>query len=204
MAAPAATSMSLDLVDDRVLVRDLLGPSGARVVEHVPVGALLDSDALQLTRLGLGRASGRRLLAAAELARRYQPGVGPVPPYERPEHFLPHLAALRSAPVELLGVFALDARLSLIGDLRLVAGGALMHVSVAPREVFAPAVELRAAAVVLAHNHPSGDAGPSPDDLVFTDRMARAGAVLGIQLLDHLVVARRAYFSFADSGRLSR
>jgi DNA repair protein RadC len=63
-------------------------------------------------------------------------------------------------------------------------------------------VERRAAAIVLAHNHPSGDPEPSHDDLAFTDRMARAGALLGIQLLDHLVVTRRGYSSLAASGRL--
>jgi DNA repair protein RadC len=77
-----------------------------------------------------------------------------------------------------------------------------MHIAVTPREVFAPAVERRAAAIVLAHNHPSGDPGPSPEDRLFTQLMARAGAVLGIQLLDHLVVTRRAYFSFAEARLL--
>ena len=99
-------------------------------------------------------------------------------------------------------MLTLDSRLSLLGDFQAVAGGALMHVTVTPREVFATAVERRAAAIVLAHNHPSGDPQPSPDDRLFTQRMARAGAVLGIQLLDHLVVTRRAYFSFAEARLL--
>jgi DNA repair protein RadC len=104
----------------------------------------------------------------------------------------------------MLGVLALDARLALLGELCPVAGGALMHVAVTAREVFAPAFERRAAAIVIAHNHPSGDPGPSPADRAFTDLMARAGALLGIQLLDHLVVTRRGYFSFAAAGLISR
>lgn len=199
----------LDVVDDRFLVRDLVGTVAARRLAHVPVAALLDADARQLDRAGLAPPASRRLLAAAELARRYQPAA--VPPraaLERPHHFLPHLEELRASPVEVLGVLALDARLGLLGDLCAVAGGALMHVSVTPREVFAPAVERRAAAIVLAHNHPSGDPCPSPQDRVFTELMARAGAVLGIQVLDHLVVTRRAYFSFAEArlldARISR
>jgi DNA repair protein RadC len=199
---PLCGRPSLDAADDRLLVSDIVGPAMARRVEHLPVAALLDADAGQLAALGLRAAAGRRLLAAAELARRFQPAMRPGLPCELPQHLLPHLAGLRAAPVEVLAVLALDARLALLGGLCPVAGGALMQVSVTAREVFAPAIERRAAAIVLAHNHPSGDPSPSRDDQVFTDRMARAGALLGIQLLDHLVVARRSYFSFAAAGRL--
>ncbi|HEY4027768.1 MAG TPA: JAB domain-containing protein [Candidatus Dormibacteraeota bacterium] len=189
-------------MDDRLLVAHLLGQAAARRVEHVPVVALLDSGAGQLAHLGLGPTASRRLLAAAELARRFQPAAGPAPAHERPRHFLPHLAVLRTAPVEVLGVLPLDARLGLLGGFCPVAGGALMHVSVSAREVFAPAIERRAAAIVLAHNHPSGDPAPSPEDRAFTELMSRAGALRGIQGLDHLVGTRRSYFSFAESRLL--
>ena len=195
---------ALDTVDDRLLVSDLVGPVAARRVAHVPVAALLDADAGQLGQAGLTPPATRRLLAAAELARRFQPAATPQRrSLDRPLHYLSHLASLRASPVEVLGVLTLDARLRLLGGgMRSVAGGALMHVAVTPREVFSPAIEQRAAAIVLAHNHPSGDPGPSPEDRAFTSRMAHAGAILGIQLLDHLVVARRGYFSFAEAGLL--
>jgi DNA repair protein RadC len=194
----------LSAVDDRALVADLLGAPAARRVQHVPVPALLEAGAARLAELGLGRPATQRLLAAAELARRFQPATTPTPACGRPQHLLPHLAPLRAAPVEVLGVLSLDARLALLGGLATVAMGGLMHLSVSPREVFAPAIERRAVAIVLAHNHPSGDPGPSPEDRTFTDLMARAGALLGIQVLDHLVVARRAYFSFAEARLISR
>jgi DNA repair protein RadC len=191
-------------LDDRRLLADLLGPAAAGV-EHLPVSALLDADPDELAGLGLSPAARRRLLAAAELARRFQPVAEPPPgSFERPQHFLPHLGPIRAAPIEMLGVLTLDARLSLVGDLCTVATGAVMHVAVAAREVFAPAISRRAVAIVLAHNHPSGDPEPSPEDRAFTQLMARAGAVLGIQVLDHLVVTRRGYFSFAESRLLSR
>jgi DNA repair protein RadC len=209
-APPTLTGMQaircpLDSADDQFLVRDLVGSTAAQRVAHVPVAALLDADAGLLGRTGLTPPASRRLLAAAELARRYQPAASPPRrSLDRPLDYLTHLAPLRASPVEVLGVLALDARLQLVGGgLRSVAGGALMHVAVTPREVFAHAIEHRAAAIVLAHNHPSGDPGPSPEDRAFTSRMAHAGAILGIQLLDHLVVARRAYFSFAEAGLLS-
>lgn len=196
---------AMEAMDDRLLVDDLVGPVAARRVAHVAVPALLEADAVQLARVGLAAASRRRLLAAAELARRFQPSARPpAAPMDRPRHFLPHLEPLRGSPVEVLGLLALDSRLSLIGGgLHQVAAGGLMHIAVTPREVYAPAVQRRAAAIVLAHNHPSGDPRPSPEDRVFTELMARAGAVLGIQLLDHLVVTRRAYFSFAEARLLS-
>jgi DNA repair protein RadC len=190
-------------LDDRRLLAELLGPSAAAGVEHVPVAALLDADDGELTGLGLGPATRRRLLAAAELARRFQPAAGTLDePWERPEQFLSLLEPLRAAPVEVLAVVTLDARFGLLGDLCPVAWGGVMHVGVTAREVFAPAIRRRGVAVVLAHNHPSGDPEPSAEDRAFTLLMARAGAVLGIQVLDHLVVARRGYFSFAEARLL--
>lgn len=201
----AAGALSPDARDDRHLLADLIGCAAAASVEHVPLAALLEAEAGELAGFGLGPPARRRLLAAAELARRFQPAAAiPAGPCERPQHFLAHLGALRAAPVEVLAVLTLDARLRLVGDPCTVAAGALMHVAVAAREVFAPAIGRRAAAIVLAHNHPSGDAEPSPEDRAFTQLMARAGLVLGIQVLDHLVVTRRSYFSFAESRLLPR
>src|SRR5262245_61217262 len=69
-----------------------------------------------------------------------------------------------------------------------------------PREVFAPAVGLAATAIVVAHNHPSGDPTPSAEDRAVTERLRLAGELLGIALLDHLVIGDARYFSFADEG----
>lgn len=67
-----------------------------------------------------------------------------------------------------------------------------------PREVFGPAVALAAAAVVVAHNHPSGDPTPSAEDRAVTERLRQAGELLGVPVLDHLVVGETRYYSFAD------
>jgi DNA repair protein RadC len=81
---------------------------------------------------------------------------------DEPRHFLPHLGRLRASPVEVLGVLTLDARLALLGDLYPVASGGVTHIGVSAREVFAPAIQRRAVAIVLAHNHPSGDTQSEP------------------------------------------
>jgi DNA repair protein RadC len=67
-----------------------------------------------------------------------------------------------------------------------------------PREVFGPAVSLSAAAIVVAHNHPSGDPTPSQQDRAVTERLRAAGELLGIEVLDHLVIGDSRYFSFAS------
>lgn len=190
--------------DDRELLAALLGPAASDRVAGVPVADLLDAEEERLVALGLPPAARRRLLAGAELARRFQPGVRPAEPLRQPRDVLPLLAPLRAARSELLVVLALDARLGALGEPVRVAEGAVAHVSVEVREVFAPALERRASAIVLAHNHPSGVCDPTPEDRGFTRQMRRAGGLLGVPLLDHLVVARRAYFSFAEAGLLER
>jgi DNA repair protein RadC len=69
-----------------------------------------------------------------------------------------------------------------------------------PREVFKVAMLANAACVVLAHNHPSGDPTPSPDDVALTDRLVRAGELLGVKVLDHLILGDEAYYSFKEKG----
>jgi DNA repair protein RadC len=66
--------------------------------------------------------------------------------------------------------------------------------------VFAPAIERRAASIVLAHNHPSGDPEPSDDDLALTRRLVQAGILLGIEVLDHLVIGHGGYVSLKSRG----
>jgi DNA repair protein RadC len=189
-------------VDDRALIRDLLGPSAAERVVHLPVEELLELPGTRLASLGLTRSSRRRLLACAELARRFQPAASPPRPVLGPRDALPHLAGLRAVSTEVLGILPLDARFHVIQGLVRVAEGSVARLSAEPREVFAAALERRASAVLLAHNHPSGVAEPSPEDVAFTQTMQAAGALLGIPVLDHLVVARRGYFSFAAHGLL--
>ncbi|GGI06801.1 RadC family protein [Egicoccus halophilus] len=81
-----------------------------------------------------------------------------------------------------------------------VSIGSIDHTFMAPREVFREALLVNASALVLAHNHPSGDATPSGDDEAVTRRLARAGELIGVELLDHLVVGGRHWVSLARRG----
>lgn len=99
-------------------------------------------------------------------------------------------------------VMVLDSKHKVIG-VNVVSVGSLSVSIVHPREVFKPAILLNGAAVILGHNHPSGDTTPSEEDHALTTRLHEAGKCLGIPLLDHLVLGDHATFwSFADQGLL--
>lgn len=152
---------------------------------------------------GLGRAKASRLLAALELGARVasDPG-GEAPALDSPEaagrYLLPRYAA---RPVETFGLLALDVRHRLRRE-AVVSVGCLTASLVHPREVFQEAVVSRAAALVLFHNHPSGDPEPSVEDLSLTRRLAAAGTLMGIEVLDHLVLGAGRYVSLKDRGIL--
>ena len=80
------------------------------------------------------------------------------------------------------------------------SAGSLAASLVHPREAFRPAIREAAAAVLFVHNHPSGDPTPSGEDRRITSRLRGAGELLGIPVLDHVVIGRGRYFSFADAG----
>jgi DNA repair protein RadC len=94
---------------------------------------------------------------------------------------------------------ALDTRHRVIGT-TIVSIGTAAHTFLAPREVYRDALLLGASAIVVAHNHPSGDATPSDDDRHITRRLARAGETLGVALLDHVIVGDPAWTSLARAG----
>ena len=102
---------------------------------------------------------------------------------------------------EHFGVICLDAKNTPLGW-RVIAVGTVSTCLVHPREVFRPALVLGASAIVAFHNHPSGDLTPSAEDMAVTERLVRAGDLVGVRLLDHLVLAGPRFHSFADAGQL--
>ena len=188
------------VANDRQLLEGLIGRTASHSL-RLNLPQLLEASEAELASLGLPRPARRRLLACAEVARRYQPKAAVPEPITTPAQALAHLGRLRSGGREALAVLLLDIRLSLLA-VEVVATGTVAHVSVEPREVFAPAVTVGASSVVLAHNHPSGDPQPSAQDIDFTRAMVDAGRVLGIDVLDHLIVCARSYYSFRRAGRL--
>ncbi|MDA3790760.1 MAG: JAB domain-containing protein [Desulfobacula sp.] len=98
-------------------------------------------------------------------------------------------------------VLLLDAKNKTIG-LNIVSTGSLSSASVHPREVLKPAILANAAAMILAHNHPSGELGPSAEDKAITKKIIQASSIMGITVHEHLIISmdEDRYFSFADQG----
>jgi len=178
------------------LARELLGPSG--------LAGLAQAAPHELAAVaGIGPAKAAAVLAALELGRRL--AAKPLRRGEKlgsPEDVHRHFhARLRDAPTEQFHIVLLDSRHRVMRSV-LTSQGTLTASLVHPREVFRPALRESAAAVVLVHNHPSGDPAPSHEDREITRRLARAGSLLGVPVLDHVIVADRGYASLREQGDL--
>jgi DNA repair protein RadC len=150
---------------------------------------------------GLGAAAARRLVAAVALARTLaalpaEPGWRIRSPSDVGERMLP---AMRHLEREELVVLLLNTK-NVVTARRTVYAGNLAGSSVRVGEVFRDAVRRQAAAVVVVHNHPSGDPTPSADDLRITAELADAGRLLDIELLDHVVVGAEGWVSLRSLG----
>jgi DNA repair protein RadC len=152
---------------------------------------------------GIGEAKAASLAAAFELGRRCATSRLPEGAALRcPEDVFRRFAArLRRLAQERFVVVLLDGRHRVVGE-EVVSQGTLTASLVHPREVFRPALRASAAALILVHNHPSGDPTPSAEDLAVTQRLARAGEILGVRVLDHVIVAERGYASLREQGAL--
>ena len=146
---------------------------------------------------GMGPARAAQLLAAAEIGRRLWPDADPIPLVRGPETIFELTADIRRSNREHFVGFYLNSRNQVLRR-EIISIGSLNASIVHPREVFIPALAVSAASLILAHNHPSGDPSPSEEDLAITRRITESGRLLGIELLDHVVVAREAYTSFKE------
>ena len=158
----------------------------------------LDIAKLSAVR-GMGEAKAAQILAALELSRRLLSRRNVA--IRGAEDVWNLLAEYRRKQREYLLVLTLDGASHLIQK-RVVSVGILNQSLVHPREVFADAVTDRAAGIVIAHNHPSGQRFPSADDRRVTQRLAEAGRLLGIELLDHVILTRDGWYSFSEEGEL--
>lgn len=163
---------------------------------------LLSANKSQLDAVdGIGLAKYAQLKGIAELARRYfslrlvaEPSL--VTPMMTLEFLQSHLA---DEEREIFIVIFLDNQNRVLKHSRLFSG-TLSHVEVHPREIVREAIKVNAAAVILAHNHPSGNPEPSKADRLMTERVVKCCGFMEIRVLDHLVIGRGAYVSFAERG----
>ena len=186
------------------LARDLLYDEGRGLGGLPALALLVEHDLPSLRRKGLGDAKAATVLAAVELARRLARAQLPE---RKPLGSVAAVARylnLRYARFdqEAMGAIYVDVRGRIISEREHFVGG-LDRTSVEPRAVLKEALRLGATAVVIFHNHPSGDPEPSPEDIAFTRRLSRAATAVGIDLVDHLVLAGgRRWVSLRERGLL--
>jgi DNA repair protein RadC len=168
------------------------------------LAGLARRNALELMRVeGIGPAKALGILAAFEIGRRMQAQSGGErillrTPEDAARLLIPRL---RDLTHEVFAVLVLDTQNAVIATVELSQGtlnASLVH----PREVFKAAVDHVGAAVLVVHNHPSGNPEPSGEDIAITRQLFEAGKILGIPLHDHLIVAGNGYVSLAERGHL--
>lgn len=158
-------------------------------------------DLVQVRGIGCARAA--QVLAAVELGRRIvsrggRDRVQVTSPRSVAEFLMPQYG---NRPVEQFGIVLLDTKHKVLRT-TVLSVGTLDASIVHPREIFREATAGGAAAIVLFHNHPSGDPEPSPEDKRLTERLIAAGVVMGIDVLDHIILGDARYFSFREKGTL--
>lgn len=193
---------------DQELLAVLLGKGTASMDVMTLAGKLaqlIDEKGLQvkaddLTQFdGVGDAKATLILAAIEFARRRIKPEGSK--IETPADLLPHVRHYADRKQEHFLCASINGANEIL-NIRVVSIGLIDRSPVHPREVFADALADRAAAIIVAHNHPSGGVEPSQSDINITAQLKAAGGILGIELLDHIIFNRTDYFSFLETRRL--
>ena len=152
---------------------------------------------------GVGAAKASQIVAAIELGRRTlvrpgSPRVQFAAPRDAAAYLMPQYGC---RPVEHFGIVLLDTKHRVLRT-QVLTIGTLDSSPVHPRDVFREAAAGSAAAIVLFHNHPSGDPTPSPDDVELTERLVEAGELMGIEVLDHIILGESRYCSLKEAGKL--
>ncbi len=150
---------------------------------------------------GAGPAKAASVLAALTLAQRINTArLANLERFTTPSQVFQHFHyRFRDRRKEYFLILLLDGKNRILREVQ-ISEGSLNQSIVHPREVFNPAVRESAAAVILVHNHPSGDPTPSREDLEISKRLKEAGELLGIRVLDHIIVGDNAYVSFVERG----
>ena len=152
---------------------------------------------------GIGMAKAAQVKAALEIGKRMSSQYGGKKKKFRSSddvvnYFIP---LMRNLKKEIFKIVLLDSKNKILKDI-VISQGSLTSSLVHPREVLNPAIKESAAAIVLIHNHPSGDPAPSQDDIEITHRLKQACDIVGIKVLDHIVIGEKSHFSFLDEKML--
>lgn len=151
---------------------------------------------------GIGPAKAATIMAALEIGRRMsKEALKAGDTFRCSEDVYKHYhATMRDKKKEIFLAVLLDAKNKVIKEVEKISEGSLTASIVHPRELFSPAIKESAAAMILVHNHPSGDPTPSREDIELTKRLRDAGELLGIKVLDHIIIGDGHHVSLAELG----
>jgi DNA repair protein RadC len=136
-----------------------------------------------------------QIVACGELGRRfYDKSESGFTTIRSAKDVYEYLQDMRNLPKEHLRGLYLNSHSKILRD-EVISIGTVNSNMIHPREVFRPAIEANAAAIVLAHNHPSGEASPSAEDIEITKQLVQAGKILGITVLDHVIITKNSFTS---------
>jgi DNA repair protein RadC len=197
-----------------IIIRTGDGTSGRTALDHarqlittfVNFRGLAAATVTELCAFkGIGLAKAAAVKAVLEISRRFATAkVSRGEPFARSADVFDHFhQRLRDKKKECFFILLLDSKNRIIKEER-ISEGSLTSALVHPREAFTPAIRESAAALIIVHNHPSGDPTPSREDEDITARLVEGGRLLGIGVLDHIIIGQGRYYSFADQGRLQK
>lgn len=177
------------------------GPPKEDGAAEVALRYLATAPFEELSRVkGIGLAKAARIKAAVELGQRLAAAAGSRRTIRSPGDAASLLMEnMRSLDKEHFKIILLNTKNHVLG-VELISVGSLNSSIVHPREIFKSAIRRSAAAIILAHNHPSGDPSPSREDEEVTRRLREAGKILGIEVVDHVILGDNRYFSFREGG----
>jgi DNA repair protein RadC len=200
--------LGADALSDQELLAILLGTgtkghSVYKIAESIlPIidsknGSLLPDDLLNIK--GLGQAKSCTLAAALEFTRRRIRPLGVK--IKSPKDILPLISHIANRPQEHFITISLNGAHEVIAT-RVITIGLVNSSQIHPREVFSSAITDRATAIIIAHNHPSGNLLPSEEDRKVTTRLSQSGDLLGIKVLDHIIFSLNNYYSFQENNTI--
>ena len=184
--------------------RDTKPLAWALVKRFGSLSAVLDAPAEELCQVpGMGQYSAQFLKLIRAVFKKYSlEEVKEKPVIRTPEEVVAYCnASLAGQSEECVELIYLSVRNTVIGT-EIISSGTLDRVSISPRKIVERALAAKAAALILVHNHPSGDPTPSSDDILMTKEVVRAAALLGIAVHDHIIVGKGQHYSLKANGKI--
>ena len=179
----------------------------SRILYHNGESGILGIHQFSIERLkkihGVERVKAVQLSCISELAKRLsKASAGELLSFENPDSIARYyMEDLRHEKQEIMKLLMLNSKSKLIGETN-ISKGTVNASLITPRELFIEALQKNAVFVIILHNHPSGEPTPSREDRLITRRIQDAGALIGIELLDHIIIGNNCYVSFREEGML--